>query len=87
MRVRRSRWPTATPLGRIAWEQLRAPTALRQERVDVLHAMAFVAPLRATCPTVVTVLDLSFLRFPKAFKAFKRVYGLSPQAFRSHRHR
>jgi glycosyltransferase involved in cell wall biosynthesis len=74
MRVRRSRWPTATPFGRIAWEQLRAPTALRQERIDVLHAMAFVAPLRAACPTVVTVLDLSFLRFPMAFKAFKRVY-------------
>jgi glycosyltransferase involved in cell wall biosynthesis len=47
---------------------------LRQEGVDVLHAMAFVAPLRAACPTVVTVLDLSFLRFPEAFKAFKRVY-------------
>lgn len=74
MRVRRSSWPTATPYGRIAWEQLRAPLALRQEQIDVLHAMAFVAPILSSCPTVVTVLDLSFLRFPAAFKTFKRVY-------------
>jgi glycosyltransferase involved in cell wall biosynthesis len=36
--------------------------------------MAFVAPLLCPCPTVVTVLDLSFLRFPEAFKAFNRLY-------------
>ena len=74
MRVRRSRWPTATPYGRIAWEQLCAPIVLRRERVDVLHGMAFVAPLLSPCPTVVTVLDLSFLRFPAAFSTFKRLY-------------
>jgi len=74
MRVRRSRWPTSTPYGRIAWEQLAAPLALRRERVDVLHGMAFVAPWLSPCPTVITVLDLSFLRFPAAFKAFKRTY-------------
>jgi len=74
MRVRGSSWPTATPYGRIAWEQLRAPATVRQERIDVLHGMAFVAPLLSPCPTVVTVLDLSFLRFPEAFKAFNRAY-------------
>jgi glycosyltransferase involved in cell wall biosynthesis len=36
--------------------------------------MAFVAPLFSPCPTVVTVLDLSFLRFPEAFKTFNRLY-------------
>jgi glycosyltransferase involved in cell wall biosynthesis len=36
--------------------------------------MAFVAPLFSPCPTVVTVLDLSFLRFPEAFKGCKRAY-------------
>jgi glycosyltransferase involved in cell wall biosynthesis len=74
MRVRRSRWRTATPYGRIAWEQLQAPITLRRERIDVLHGMAFVAPLLSPCPTVVTVLDLSFLRFPAAFTTFKRFY-------------
>jgi len=43
--------------------------------------MAFVAPLLSPCPTVVTVLDLSFLRFPEAFKTFNRLYlGLMTRA-------
>jgi glycosyltransferase involved in cell wall biosynthesis len=74
MRVRHSRWSTATPLGRIAWEQLVAPAALYRDRIHLLHAMAFVAPLLSPCPTVVTVLDLSFVRYPEAFKTFKRTY-------------
>jgi len=39
-----------------------------------LHAMAFVAPIAAPCPFVVTVYDLSFLRFPEAFRRFNRWY-------------
>ena len=74
MRVRHSRWPTGAPIGRIVWEQLIAPSVLRRERIDLLHAMAFVAPLLSPCPTVVTVLDLSFLLYPAAFKTFKRSY-------------
>ena len=81
MRVRRSLWATSSPMRRIAWEQIAAPVALRRERIDVLHAMAFVAPLFSPCPTVVTVLDLSFLRYPEAFKAFNRLYlGLMTRA-------
>jgi glycosyltransferase involved in cell wall biosynthesis len=36
--------------------------------------MAFVAPVLSPCPTVITVLDLSFLRFPQAFKGPNRLY-------------
>ena len=74
MRVRRPLWATLSPIRRIAWEQMVAPVAARRERIDVWHAMAFVAPLFSPCPTVVTVLDLSFLRYPEAFKAFNRLY-------------
>ncbi len=74
MRVRRPRWSTTSPLRRIIWEQMVAPFALRRERVDLLHAMALVAPLFSPCPTVVTVFDLSFLFYPQAFRPFKRLY-------------
>ena len=81
MHIRRSLWATSSPIRRIAWEQMVAPVALRRERIDVLHAMAFVAPLFSPCPTVVTVLDLSFLRYPETFKAFNRLYlGLMTRA-------
>ena len=74
MQIRRSGWSTAVPAGRIVWEQLVAPFALRRDRIDLFHAMAFVAPLLSPCPTVVTVLDLSFLLYPSAFKSLKRTY-------------
>ena len=74
LQVRRPAWSTAGPIGRIAWEQLVAPLALERDGIDLLHALAFVAPVLSPCPTVITVLDLSFLLYPDAFKAFKRIY-------------
>jgi glycosyltransferase involved in cell wall biosynthesis len=72
--VRRSRLPTHRPLARILWEQAFQPAALRQTGVDLAHGPAFVAPLAAPCPTVVTVHDLSFLRFPHLFRPANRLY-------------
>jgi glycosyltransferase involved in cell wall biosynthesis len=74
MRVRRPAWPTASPLRRIAWEQFVAPISVQRERIDVLHAMAFVSPLLSSCPAVVTVLDLSFVHYPSAIQPGKRLY-------------
>lgn len=72
--LRRSRLPTHRPAVRIFWEQFIQPIVLRQARVDLLHAMAFVAPVAAPCPFVVTVYDLSFLRYPEAFRPLNRRY-------------
>jgi glycosyltransferase involved in cell wall biosynthesis len=69
-----SRLPTHKPMVRIVWEQLVQPVLLRQANVDLLHALAFVAPLAAPCPFVVTIYDLSFLRYPEAFRPFQRWY-------------
>lgn len=72
MRVARSRWNTRSPWRRIAWEQTQL--ARLSQGLDLLHGLAFAAPLAAVCPTVVTVHDLSFLRFPEAFRPFNRGY-------------
>lgn len=72
--LRLSRLPTQRPAVRILWEQFIQPLALRQAGVDLLHALAFVAPLATPCPFVVTVYDLSFLRYPEAFRPFNRWY-------------
>lgn len=69
-----SRLPTQRPVVRIFWEQFIQPIALGRTGVDLLHALAFVAPLAAPCPFVVTVYDLSFLRYPEAFRPFNRRY-------------
>lgn len=69
-----SRLPTQRPPARILWEQFIQPLVLRRAGVDMLHALAFVAPLAAPCPFVVTVYDLSFMRYPDAFRPFNRWY-------------
>ncbi len=72
LRVERSRWDTTNPWRRILWEQTVLARASR--KLDLLHATAFAVPLAAACPTVVTVHDLSFLRFPDAFRPTNRLY-------------
>ena len=69
-----SRWPTANPALRVAWEQLAQPWALRRVQPDLLHSPAFVTPLLSSLPAVVTVHDLSFVRFPHLFRPANRLY-------------
>lgn len=70
--VERSRWNTAGPWRRIAWEQTRLAALTR--RLDLLHGLAYALPLACACPAVVTVHDLSFLRYPTAFRRLNRAY-------------
>jgi glycosyltransferase involved in cell wall biosynthesis len=74
LHLQRSNWPTRRPLVRIAWEQFVQPLALRRTRVDLLHALAFVAPVVTPCPFVLTIYDLSFLHYPEAFRPLNRWY-------------
>lgn len=77
-----ARWDTSHPLQRILWEQLVLPELARRNRLDLLHATVNVAPVVGACPTVVTVHDLSFLRYPEAFPPLQRLY-LRTQVLRS----
>jgi len=77
-----TRWPTGNRLFRIAWEQLSWPLAARRHKLDLLHGMAFVTPILAPCPTIVTVYDLSFFYFPDRYPVLQRIY-LSSQTRRS----
>jgi glycosyltransferase involved in cell wall biosynthesis len=59
---------------RVLWEQLAQPWVLRRIEADLVHGPAFVAPLLAPCPAVVTIHDLSFIRFPAMFRPGNRFY-------------
>jgi len=69
-----SRWPTSRAAVRVLWEQLVQPWALRWMRADLVHGPAFAGPLLSSCPVVVTIHDLSFIRFPKMFRPASRFY-------------
>lgn len=73
-RLELSRLPTQKPFARILWEQFVQPLLLSRLRVDLLHSMAFVAPVAHRGPSVVTIYDLSFLRFPGHFRRWNRFY-------------
>lgn len=70
--VRRSRWNTERPTNRILWEQLAQPFQLGG--LDLMHELAFVAPVIMPRPFVVTVYDLSFVRYPERLTRTRRLY-------------
>lgn len=69
-----SRLPTVRAPIRIAWEQTILPAAAARLRLDLLFCPVNVRPLLSPCPTVVTIHDLIFLRYPRAFHPLKRLY-------------
>jgi glycosyltransferase involved in cell wall biosynthesis len=73
-RVIPSRFPTINPRVRIPWEQLLAPLLLRRSGADLFHGVHSVVPLTCPVPSVVTVHDLAFIRFPQTFRAYNRIY-------------
>ncbi len=46
----------------------------RAGHLDLLHSPAFVPPLHAPCPTVMTLFDLTFMRFPETMKWTGRLW-------------
>lgn len=73
-RRRLTRLPVERPPVRIGWEQTILPLELLRERADLLHALGFVSPIAWRGRTVVTVYDLSFMRFPEVYNRPNRVY-------------
>lgn len=73
-RVHRPALDTDSRSMRIAWEQAALPIITRRLKLDVLHCPMHVLP--AICPTksVVTVLDLTFMRYPETFPSAQRRY-------------
>ncbi len=51
------------------WEQWSFPRALIRARVDVLFAPGYTAPLTASCPTALTIHDVSFFAHPEWFSS------------------
>ncbi|MBV9355381.1 MAG: glycosyltransferase family 4 protein [Chloroflexi bacterium] len=65
---------TQRPSMRIAWEQSVLPMRLARLRPDLIHGLAYALPLAWPGPAVVTIFDLSFLRFPETLRRGSRLY-------------
>lgn len=65
-------WSMRRAPARILWERLALPRASRS--LDVVHAPVNVIPPGMRCPTIVTMHDLAFLRFPEVVTPLRRRY-------------
>ena len=74
LRIAPSRLPTLAPIARIAWEQAALPALAWRDRLDVLHCPLNVLPVATRVPVVLTIHDLTFLRYPDRFHPAKQRY-------------
>lgn len=63
-----------TRLLRILWEQTVLPVRLYRSRAALLHAPAYVAPLAAPCPVVLTLHDLHIMTHPQFCSKSNRLH-------------
>jgi glycosyltransferase involved in cell wall biosynthesis len=66
--------PTVLPVIRLVWEQTGLPVQAARAHVDLLHGTVNVVPVMSGKPVVVTVHDLSFIRFRDRFPVAKAAY-------------
>jgi glycosyltransferase involved in cell wall biosynthesis len=74
IRLAPSGYPTTKAMRRILWEQTIMPGAAKQSGARVFHAPANILPERLPLPSIVTILDLAFVRHPEFFRPTRRVY-------------
>ena len=74
LRVAPTRLPTISPVARIMWEQVALPALMLRDRLDVLHCPLNVLPIASRVPIVLTIHDLTFIRYPKRFHPAKQRY-------------
>src|SRR5688572_26534128 len=74
LRLAPAPFPTTSPVIRILWEQTCLPALAVRDRLDVLHCPLNVQPVLTTRPVVLTIHDLSFIRFPERFSRLKQRY-------------
>ena len=74
LRLAPTRLPTVSPVARIAWEQVVLPVLAWRDRLDVLHCPLNVLPIASRVPVVLTIHDLTFLRYPERFHPAKQRY-------------
>lgn len=60
------------PLARILWEQSLLPVNIAARRLDVFHTPIGAVPVLGVAPSVVTVHDLAFLKYPDQLPKSRR---------------
>lgn len=65
---------TANPLARIVWESSIGPMAARHRHLDLVHGPVNVGMPFSGRPSVITLHDLAFIKYPELFSRLKAEY-------------
>ncbi len=63
-----------SPAARILWEQTCLPAVIAARRLNVVHCPIGAVPVLSLAPSVVTVHDLAFVKFPDQLPASRRTW-------------
>jgi len=74
LRYYQDRFPSARPWLRVLWEQSLLPAWLVRRRIDVLHCPVNIVPILGVSKLLVTIHDLSFVKYPEGFPVAKQRY-------------
>jgi glycosyltransferase involved in cell wall biosynthesis len=71
--------------GDLFWTHAYLPLLLSRQHFDLLHAPAFIAPVRSPCPVVLMIHDITYLLYPSHFARWWVAYlkSVMPPAMRS----
>jgi glycosyltransferase involved in cell wall biosynthesis len=71
--------------GDLLWTHACLPALVWKHGADLLHSPAFVAPMVASCPVVITIHDVTYLLYPSHFASWRTTYLkiVMPPAVRS----
>jgi glycosyltransferase involved in cell wall biosynthesis len=71
--------------GDVLWTHACLPALVWKHGADLLHSPAFVAPIAASCPVVITIHDVTYLLYPTHFASWwtKYLKIVMPPAVRS----
>jgi len=61
-------------IGNAIWRFTKLPSLINSSIFDLYHGPSHVLPGKLKCPSVVTMLDLIFIRYPNYFKLWDRTY-------------
>ena len=61
-------------IGNAIWRFTKLPSLINNSGYDLFHGPSHVLPGKLKCPSLVTMLDLIFMRYPQYFKAWDRNY-------------
>ena len=67
------RVPAKLRLLRYAWEQFVLPLQVKRLRLDLVHSLGYVQPLRLPCKSIVTIHDLNFLNIGHTMPLSRRL--------------